>query len=103
MTIAAYVLVSCLIISNLVIIFAQKEVPKAIASDMTILDTKIDTDYLQSIVAEHPDYMPAWLRLAEIKARDGNTKDALVILEYARLLDPNSEELMIIERKSRNY
>lgn len=103
MALAAYLLVSCLIVSNLVIIFARKNVPKAVASDTSSQDTKIDTDYLQTIVNEHPDYMPAWLRLAEIKAQEGDKQGALVILEYARLLDPNSEELLIIERKIRNY
>jgi len=102
MLIAGYVLLPILIISNLLIIFTKSNSSIVSASDVSNYSLEIDSDYLETLVRQNPDYMPGWLRLAEVYAEQGNIHNALIVLEYAKLLDPNSEELLIIEKKILN-
>lgn len=52
------------------------------------------TDFLIA----HLGYLPGWLELTKLEIKKGNLEAAKVYLEKARFIDPNSDEVLKLER-----
>lgn len=91
---SVYLFLTTLSVLNLLIYF--KSTPKVIYSKTNMLDTKINV--WKSFLISHPDYLEGWIELTKLEISKGNKKDAVEDLSIIINLNPNSEEIINLQK-----
>lgn len=47
--------------------------------------------YWNDFLTDHPGYLPGWLELARLELEDQDVSNALIAINKAKMIDPNSE------------
>lgn len=55
--------------------------------------------YWYNLVAQHPDYITAWIEIAKLEIARGNTQAAVNAVEFAETIEPNADEVIKIRQQ----
>lgn len=62
-------------------------------------DPNHELKFWQEIVNKNPTYRDAWLEIAKISSRVGETNLTTDALEKAKVIDPNSQKILELEKE----